>query len=154
MSESLSRGELLQMATAIERGAETFYRGLAGKFKVYEKMFSRLADDERAHAETYVGLLGGKATISTEQDRSIALSHIRAMESMGAIEFLKTAGAGSKTDDLRSAVELAQKLEQNTLLLYQSLLLYFSGEDRNAIHKITEVEYIHLLQLSRIDYFE
>ena len=142
------------MATVIERGAEAFYRGLARKFKTHEKTFSRLAEDERAHVETYVGLLEGKATLSTEEDRSIALSHIRAMESMGAIEFLKTAGAASKTDDLRSAVELAQKLEQNTLLLYQSLLLYFSGEDREAIHKITDVEYVHLLQLSRIDYFE
>ena len=144
----------MQMATAIERGSETFYRGLARKFKTYEKTFSKLADDERTHAEIYLGLLGGKGTLSTEEDRSIALSHIRAMESMGAIEFLKTAGGVSKTDDLRSAVELAQKLEQNTLLLYQSLLLYFSGEDREAIHKITDVEYVHLLQLSRIDYFE
>jgi|GEM_PF-2641706 len=154
MSESLSRGELLQMAVTVEKGAETFYRTLAKRFKAYEKTFSRLGDDERAHAETYSGLLGGKATLSTESDREIALSHIRAMESMGAIEFLKTAGGASKIDDLRSAVELAQKLELNTLLLYQSLLLYFSGSDREAIHKITDVEYIHLLQLSRMDYFE
>jgi len=60
----------------------------------------------------------------------------------------------SEVEDLRAAVELALKLEQNTLLFYQNLLLYFANGYQDQIHKIVDVEYDHMLQLSRIDYFE
>jgi len=105
-------------------------------------------------AETYARLLTERGTLASERDREMAISHIKGLESTGTMQFLKTAADVSKADDLRSAIELAQKPEQNTLMFYQNLLLYLAGEDRETVHKITEVEYSHLLQLSRMDFFE
>jgi len=154
MAEVMSRGTLLEMAKAIEQKAQSFYAGLASKFKTYEKTFAKFSEDERVHAETYARLLTEKGALASERDREMAISHIKGLESMGTLQFLKTVAGASKVDDLRSAVELAQKLEQNTLMFYQNLLLYLAGEDRETVHKIIDVEYSHLLQLSRIDYFE
>lgn len=150
----MSRGTLLEAALTVERAAQSFYAELASRFKTYEKTFAKFSDDEGKHAETYSRLLKEKGAVSNERDREIATSHIGALESMGTLEFLKTAARASKASDLRSAVELAQKLEQDTLLFYQNLLLYLAGEDRETVHKITEVEYSHLLQLSRMGHSE
>jgi len=47
MAEVMSRGTLLEMAKAIEQGAQSFYAGLARKFKTYEKTFAKFSEDER-----------------------------------------------------------------------------------------------------------
>jgi len=148
-----SSGALLEMALTAEQSAQSFYTALAGKFKTYEKTFLRLAEDEARHAATYSELLRTEGRVATSEDKEIAESRIRALVGMGIMDALKGPDV-SEVEDLRAAVELALKLEQNTLLFYQNLLLYFANGYQDQIHKIVDVEYDHMLQLSRIDYFE
>ncbi|MCD6443590.1 hypothetical protein J7L70_01130 [Candidatus Bathyarchaeota archaeon] len=146
-----SRETLLEMAAEVEKAAEKFYTVLADKFPEHVETLRQLARDEVRHAETYVNLLRRKGVVSTGEDRRRAEQHLKALESLGILTFLrKGEEAASKVKSWDEAAELALRLEKETLLFYQNLTLFLGKEDRREVYKIMDTEYTHLLIVSRL----
>jgi rubrerythrin len=151
--EFASRESLLKLALEVEKNAEAFYRGLSNKFPHNATTFNRLANDENGHAVLYSNLLTNVGTSPSQEGREKVRSYVEALESLGILSSLTRMERDvSSLKDLRSAVALAIEQEKNTLLIYQNLLLYLTDkEDARVIHMITDVEYDHLVMLSKIE---
>lgn len=161
MSEAaISRDQLLQTALELEHGAESLYTGLADKFRnafqraSVENPFSKLAEDERQHAEWYSKLLQEPGTEPAEADQKTAQSLIKKLEATGVIapaSTLRSRVLTSQIRDLKSAVELCQSEEQRAFMFYSVLVLSSSGHERDLITKIAETELEHYRLLSGIN---
>jgi rubrerythrin len=147
-----SRESMLNLAVQVEKSAEGFYGALANKFQDNGITFKRLAEDERGHGVLYSKLLAKGTMGPSKEGREKARSYLEALDSLGILSSLTRLHQDVPSlKDLKSAVSLATEQEKNTLLVYQNLLLYLDDEeDRRVIHMITDVEYDHLIVLSKI----
>ncbi len=147
-----SRESLLNLAVEIEKSAEAFYTALADKFAQSAETFKQLAQDEKGHAISYSRLLSKGENVAGEKGLEKARSYIEALDSLDIVASLRKLDRDAlDPKDLAAALDLAISLEKDTLLLYQTLLLYLvNDKDRRVIHMVTDVEYVHLVRLSRM----
>jgi rubrerythrin len=144
---------LIDMAIAVERASEDFYKALSSKFSEHKILFRKLARDESGHAEKYNYLLSrlDVMTYSTEETRMQADESIKILEKIGIVDNLRQGTKRSEeVSGLESAIQAAIQLEKDTLLFYLNLVMEFGDEEKGEILKILREEHSHLFKVNRI----
>jgi rubrerythrin len=144
---------LLDIAIAVERASEDFYRALSNKFSEHKSLFRKLARDENNHAEKYISLLSrlDVLTYSTKETRIQADQSIKILEKIGIVDNLRQ---GAKRSEevlgLESAIQAAIQLEKDTLLFYLNLVIELGDEEKGEVLEIVREEHSHMLKVNRI----
>lgn len=123
--------DLFYLAIALERAAETFYRGLAAKFENQPKIaifWRKYEHEEAGHARFLEELLG---RLSLEKRRQVASTELVA----AARRLLQTSPESmlAGITNLEEAYRVAHEIETNeTNLIFETLIADFVASDQTV----------------------
>jgi rubrerythrin len=156
MNRVYTGDEVFQIAIEMEETGEVFYESLAvgsGKESI-AGLCRRLADDERNHRLTFQRLRGSFAAEEAprdmgEEDQAAVQRMLNEQVVPSAAEVRKVALHG----DLNEALDLAIKLEEDSVAFYEGLLASVDGRAADAVAAIVKEEQKHVsnLQAARKD---
>ena len=152
----LKMPEFIAMAVRDEETGEAFYAELAKTAPADEmrSAFAKMAAQEHAHAERFRKMqteLG--AYKPTERHEGEYEGYFHSLLEMRA--FSSPAAAAEKARTLsnpRQAVEIALRMEKDTLLFYLELLEFLPGEQGRYVHEIIGEEQMHVNQLTALSH--
>ena len=156
MLRLLSANDLLEYAMQIEVDGAAKYELAAGITPEAgaAELFRNLARDERAHAETFAGMVRrGQASLLDRPYGQAMREYIEALVSSqvmpGPAEIAAAARAGEPG---AAAFDLALAMEHNAVLLYQELRNLVGEEDQATIEAliVEEEKHVHLLTERRM----
>jgi rubrerythrin len=154
MPELFSAPELINIAIREEVTGATYYRALAEQTdsEALADFATNVAKMEDEHADKFRKLLEdvgdytpkGEAYQGEYQDY---LAYLLEGKIFPMGEEGREMAAEQKSD--KEAIETAQDLEKNTLLLYQELLQFVPESQRHVLEGIMDEERLHLTQFTK-----
>jgi len=142
-------GELIGLAWRLEKGAESFYRGLAGILPDRKETFTGFADAEVGHASMLEDLYA-KVAPSDAQPVEALFPEEEADAVMEGGVHVKDAIEWARQKDYPEALQLALALEANAWDLYVTMATESRDEQtREIFARIAELEKGHVQQISK-----
>ncbi|HPM41249.1 MAG TPA: ferritin family protein [bacterium] len=152
----LKMPEFIEMAVRDEETGEAFYTELAKSAPTDDMRgaFAKMAGQERAHAERFRKMkteLGDYKP--TERHEGEYEGYFHSLLEMRAFGTPAEAAAKAKAlKDPREAVEIAMRMEKDTLLFYMELLEFLPESQGRFVHEIVGEEQMHVNQLTALSH--
>jgi rubrerythrin len=143
----LSSKEILQAALEIEEKSRIFYESFSKdeNRENIKKVFEYLAKEEKKHLDEFqrlAGVFADSTEVSEQETQTVYLERL-----LSNLEFNKLEDKMKKvTSDIES-VDLAIRLEKDTILFYIELSAFVSPDGLKVISQIMNKEKEHLLTL-------
>ncbi|QTL99516.1 rubrerythrin [Iocasia frigidifontis] len=149
LNNSVNAVEVLEMARDIEKRGRDFYLEQASNTgdKNLAALFNKLADDEKDHYERFGELLNKLQSEIKEEAVYVYEPEVSAyLRSL--VEFsVFPEGDSVEIKSIETALSFAIRAEKDSILFYQELLIYNSGESAGVIKELIKEEKKHLLTL-------
>ncbi len=149
LKDSFNAVEVIEMAKNIEKRGAEFYQTQADQVEDSDlkDLFSRLAEEENYHYKRFVDLaenikeeVKDKADYVYDQDVS---SYLQAI-----VEFSVFPEKGKvKISSVNEALLYATRAEKESIIFYQEMLNYNSGETAKMLKDLMQEEKQHLVDL-------
>ncbi len=143
-----SPGEILTMATELERRGIAFYEGLEKKSPKEEgkRIFRFLADEERRHLEVFSRLL--EDTQDTLLDESGEVSqYLGTVVESGVLRKVLQGEIASEALGVFEALDIGIQVEKESILFYQGFFPFIAPEKANWLEEVIAEEKRHFIQL-------
>ncbi len=152
MGELFEVAELVRVAVEDEKTGVAFYSALAEKTRSPElrETFSQLAEEERGHQKRFEEMLKSMgAHKAPERYAGEYVSYLNALTSDRAFpdESAAVEMAGKCGGDL-PALELAIRVERDTLILMQEMRRLLPERHRAVVDELADEERSHVVKLS------
>ncbi len=152
-NDVFSIADIRNIAVQIEKNGEETYRkaGLASTEPEVVTILTRMAEDERRHAEWFAAIRSEKP-LSEEQREMEAIGRTLLLDTVKGSTFLLEQGELERAKTVAEVLARAKVFEQDTILFYQ----FIQGllEEPEAVHwleKIIAEERNHIRQLEHLE---
>jgi len=142
--------EIFQIAMEMEETGEVFYEAMAaaGGSEAVANLCRRLAGQEREHYRTFEKMRA--ALVTRPPDRPLTWEEMEFDQALindrvvpNPAEALRIASTGNLTETL----DLAIRLERDSVTFYSEMLPFVAGDDAEAVGRIIKEEQRHVEEL-------
>ena len=152
----LKMSEFIAMAVRDEETGEAFYTELARSAPTDDMRgaFAKMAGQEHAHAERFRAMQAEVGAYKpTERQPGEYEGYFHSLLEMRAFGTPAEAAAKAKAiKNPREAVEIAMRMEKDTLLFYMELLEFLPEQQGRYVHEIIGEEQMHVNQLTALSH--
>ena len=154
MSIAFSGSELINIAIGVEGRGIVFYDVMAKSTQndAAREVFNYLADMERAHIETFKGMLADADKFQIPADESGQYTtYLKALvDSAVFSDDLVTSEMAAQAESDIAALELAMRAEKDSILFYYEMKEVMPQRAQATVNSIIAEEKSHLRQLSEL----
>lgn len=145
--------EFVKMAIKDEETGMAFYKGMADSTDIKElkAAFLEIAEQERHHAAIFQDMLATlKELRIREEYKEQYEEYLRVLLESRAFPDPQKAREKALTIKGAEGVDIAMRMEKDTLLFYRSMLSLIPSTHSKYVNDIIEEEQYHLTQLSKL----